>query len=43
MFFLYYYMTNNLHLFYIDSAESFKKLCLFEIRSENGVLPERDL
>lgn len=35
-------MTNNLHLFYIDSAESKKKkLCLFEIRTENGVLPEK--
>ena len=38
-FFLYYYMTNNLHLFYIDSAES--KNCAFEIRTENGVLPEK--
>lgn len=32
-------MTNNLHLFYIDSAES--RNCAFEIRTENGVLPER--
>lgn len=37
-FFCYYYMKNNLHLFYIDSAES--KNCAFEIRTENGVLPE---
>lgn len=44
-FFFYYYMTNNLHLFYIDSAESKKKnkLCLFEIRTENGVLPEEEI
>lgn len=41
-FYFYYYMTNNLHLFYIDSAES-KKLCLFEIRTENGVLPEQEI
>lgn len=26
MCFIYYYMTNNLHLFYIDSAESKKKI-----------------
>lgn len=32
-------MTYNLHLFYIDSAES--KNCAFEIRTENGVLPEQ--
>lgn len=37
--FFYKYMTNNLHLFYIDSAES--KNCAFEIRTENGVLPEK--
>lgn len=45
LFFFYDFMTNNLHLFYIDSAESKKtnknKLCLFEIRTENGVLPEK--
>lgn len=39
MFFFYYDMTNNLHLFYIDSAES--KNCAFDIRTENGVLPEK--
>lgn len=32
-------MTNNLHLFYIDSAKI--KNCAFEIRTENGVLPEQ--
>lgn len=32
-------MTNNLHLFYIDSAES--RNCAFEMRTEDGVLPER--
>lgn len=42
MFFVYNYMTNNLHLFYIDSAES--KNCAFKrIRTENGVLPEKEI
>jgi len=41
MFFFYYDMTNNLHLFYIDSAES--KNCAFDIRTENGVLPEKEI
>lgn len=37
-------MTNNLHLFYMDSAESKKnkkqKTVPLKIRTENGVLPE---